>query len=315
MNRARSIQSSARVLGVTLGLLLLLSLSLAAAPPIGHTVSGTVTVNGETVNSQDLTIRVNGVAFTATTTASGFYGFVVPGDDPDTAGVTEGGSQGDPITFALDNIELVETVAWSSGADTTLNLTNGTLDSTASLPVSGTGVVTFTMTNGAPGVDILPNGADMGNTSVRVRANQECTTVTGESVRRCFNITVANTPGSPVPITFYFTQDQIPSGQSCTDLEVYHWGASGWEKVNRDLTFATDGRDCTSDPRAIRALVGSFSPFILKAGDKPTAITLASLSGRSVASRPINLVLLLTVVLSAWMGIRAVVRHEHKKES
>jgi hypothetical protein len=315
MKKPKTHLHSSAALGLMLTLLLLIALPAVAAPPIGHTVSGTVRVDGTAVNAKELTIRVSGVVFTTTTTASGFYGYTIPGDDPDTASTIEGGKQDDAVAFALDGVELVETVAWSAGADTTLNLSNATLVSTTTLPISGTTEITFTMANGAPGTTIDPAGEDLGSTQVRVRANQDCTTVPNETVRRCFRITVTNPPSGPVPITFFFTENQIPTGQTCAAMEVYHWTGSDWEKMPRDTTYAVDGRDCTTDPHAIRVKVDSFSPYVIKNGDAPTAVRLAAFSGQASNGGEVTYLFILAAILFSWIGLRTLIRHQSNKES
>lgn len=91
----------------------------AAVPPTPASFWGWVTIDG--ANAPDgttVTLSINGVQYaqTATSTNNGasYYSVDVPGDDPDTADVVEGGVTGDTVVFYI-NGEEIASESWSSG--------------------------------------------------------------------------------------------------------------------------------------------------------------------------------------------------------
>ena len=99
----------------------------AAVPPTPATFWGTVTIDG--ANAPDgttITVWINGVQYAETTTFTNsgvsYYTVDVPGDDPDTTGVLEGGVTGDSIVFQVDGQDASESGSWSSGTQE-VNLT------------------------------------------------------------------------------------------------------------------------------------------------------------------------------------------------
>jgi hypothetical protein len=140
--------------------------------------------------------------------------------------------------------------------------------------------VTGSMDTGFPmdgGVIINANGQDLGDTTVVVRADTDCTATPGETVRRCYNITPTNTSNFSATITFYFLDTEVVSSNSCSTLNVYRWDGSDWITLTLDTYYGTGGRDCSAGLQSIRVKdVSEFSPFVLKSDGPPTAVTLAS---------------------------------------
>lgn len=155
-------------------------------------------------------------------------------------------------------------------------LTNdGTLQRTED--VNGSSDVTFFNTGGYGGVTLNANDTgdgskDLGNTTVGVRGNQDCTDVIGETVERCFDISPANTTGRDATITFYFAGSEL-SGNDCNTLTAYHWNGNSWDALN------TGSHACSMEPYSVQATgVSELSPFVLKKEEpdgNPTAVTLA----------------------------------------
>ena len=108
-------------------LLLLTGLALAAAPPLPHSLYGTVTLDGSDAPAgTTLTAWISGTAYATATTFLAPTGRVVyqlhlPGNNPDTPG-REGGQPGDPITFQVGGHPAINTTPWQSGQHQHLNL-------------------------------------------------------------------------------------------------------------------------------------------------------------------------------------------------
>jgi len=136
--------------------------------------------------------------------------------------------------------------------------------------------VTFFNIGSHGGVTINANGTDLGSTVVSIRGNQDCTTVAGETVKRCFDIAPTTTSGRNATITFYFDDSEL-SGNTCSTLNAFrNTGGSNWSQLTLDI------RDCSNTPRSIRVTgVSDFSPFVLKSGSGPTAITVQRFTARS----------------------------------
>jgi len=114
------------------------------------------------------------------------------------------------------------------------------------------------------------NGSDLGETTVTIKGNRDCTDVTGETVKRCFNITPANTTGRNATVSFYFAASEL-SGNTCTTLDAYHWNGSGWDLES------TATRNCSTEPYMVQSnAVSDFSPFVLKSDSVPTSVELTS---------------------------------------
>ncbi len=210
-------------------------------------VSSWVTMNGAWINNGTLNINAN-----------------------QRADFTETGS-----TYTNNGLTVLASEAQLLVSGTLSN--NGELRKTKS--VTGSSNVTFFNTGGYGGVIINANSWDLGNTVVRIKGNQDCTTTPGETVQRCFDITPANASGRNATITFYFASSEIPTGQSCANMNGFRWDGSAWQLLTLDT------RTCGGDPQSVRVTgVSSFSPFVIKE-TTPTAVTLRALSAHPAAGR------------------------------
>lgn len=136
--------------------------------------------------------------------------------------------------------------------------------------VSGTGDVPFLEYGHGDGMLVDAQGENLGEVTVTVNLNEECTTVAGDVFARCFDIETEHAPTGGATLTFFFYDDEITAGQSCTDAHVYHWTGSAWEATTLDTGYGTGGRICGAEPYSIRVEnVADFSPFVL-GEDMPT---------------------------------------------
>ena len=123
-----------KLIRITTVVLMIITLLLAnvspalALPPLPSTFSGTVLVNG--VGSPAGTLIsawINGVKYAEVpvTIYLGvtYYGIDVPGDDPATSGIIEGGTQLQTIVFQIGTLVAQQTGSWQSGNPQSLNLT------------------------------------------------------------------------------------------------------------------------------------------------------------------------------------------------
>ncbi|HOT92134.1 MAG TPA: hypothetical protein PLJ78_08035 [Anaerolineae bacterium] len=201
-----------------------------------------------------------------------------------------------PAVAPHDPVIRAAAAAWAVGLDAiwgngrTLTLEGGSLTVGDTLinhsvlsqtqPVNGAPVAFFD-TGGYGGLTLDPGAQDLGATTVQIRGDQDCTAVPGETIRRCFDVTPGNAPGSGVALTFYFSAADLPAGQSCETVEVYHWDGAWSDALARDMTYGTDGRQCATEPYSIRVTgVTSFSPFVLRSGGKPTVVALRGFAAR-----------------------------------
>ncbi|MCX6032064.1 MAG: LamG domain-containing protein [Chloroflexi bacterium] len=149
---------------------------------------------------------------------------------------------------------------------------NGTLQQTKNVVTSGAAFLWF---GGYGGVSI--SGANLGNTTVTIKGNQDCTTTHGETVLRCFDIAPTTTGGS-ARVQFYFAGSEL-SGNDCNALNAYHRTGSAWQLLPLDTSWGVDGRVCPGEdsaPYSVRVYpVTEFSPFVLKSGS-PLAVRLAA---------------------------------------
>lgn len=285
----------------TLGNTVVDSIQVAYNP--GFFLEGNLVLDGAPApDGTDLAVLRNGRVVATTTTGAGQYGIVLAGDSPWTASV-DGGRSGDSITFGVNGYELAPITTWQPGITQTLHLTHAPITYNETRDVSGNSDVIFTARDGQDSLIINANGLDLGSTQVIVKANQACTTVSQEAVDRCFQITPANSSDRNAVVTFFFYESQIPAGQSCETLNVYHWDGSTWiGPLMRDTSYGDDGRVCRAapyaSPHAIRVTgVSDFSPFVLKGDGMPTAVTL-----RSFAARDQRLLVLLTLLVMLGMS-------------
>ena len=91
-----------------------------AVPPLPSSFYGTVQINGENVEEGTvISAWIEGVQYASTTTifheGVSVFAIDVPGDDPTTGGVIEGGTKDQTIVFKIGEIEADETALWRSG--------------------------------------------------------------------------------------------------------------------------------------------------------------------------------------------------------
>jgi hypothetical protein len=137
------------------------------------------------------------------------------------------------------------------------------------------------------GVIITPT-ADMGNVTVIVRGNQNCST---SGVLRCYEVTPQTT--ADADIQFFYRQAEA-NGNNMPN--VYHWVAgSGW------TSFASTRGSNGNEAFWVRATVNEYSPFALS-DYTPTAVTLAW-QGSSTGKSPAPIWLAVALVSIVIMGI------------
>jgi len=139
-----------RKLGAVLALFLLFSLVMPAVadepPRLPSAFYGTVKANGANVpNGTSVSAWINGVKYAETTTflttvngqQTSVYTITVPGDDPTTPGVVEGGNEGDTVVFKVGGNLTDQTGTWHEGTDVQLNLTVNYAPTAVSVSPSG----------------------------------------------------------------------------------------------------------------------------------------------------------------------------------
>jgi hypothetical protein len=101
-----------------------------AVPPMPSGFYGNVTISGANVPiGTVVTAIINGVSYATFSvvldTDSGYtvYALQVPGDQPETIGVIEGGVAGDTVKFYVGGLLADQTRPWVSGTNIPLNLT------------------------------------------------------------------------------------------------------------------------------------------------------------------------------------------------
>ncbi len=197
------------------------------------------------------------------------------------------------------NGNLVVSTTGSLNVDGSL-FNNGRMQQTK--PANGSGEVGYFDTGDYGGVLLNPNGDNMGDTTVVIQGNQDCTIAAGDTVQRCFDIApTTNNTGIDKTVTFFFDESE-ESGNPCTSLIPYHYlGNSTWEALTLDNSYGTNGRQCVTNPRSVRAApVTVFSAFLLNV-NAPTAIELVSFSG---TTRTGNIILVTALAISlALLGV------------
>ena len=224
-------------------------------------------------------LTVNAVTFTAGTGTVSFTGTneqVIGGDRA--------------IAFNLLNVANGASVVIPISATAVTLTNNGTLTQTR--VVTGSADVTFLGLGGYGGVTLNANSIDLDSTTVAIKGNQICNDG-NELINRCFNIIPANATGRNATITFAYTDAEL-NGNSCAAMDAFHWNGASWEGP-----LTVGNRDCASTPRTLRITnVATFSPFGLKSGSSPTAITLAALKADSTQP-PVPLISALLVTALA----------------
>jgi len=115
---------------ITLALLLALFAPSAAQalPQLPSSFYGSVTSNGARVpDGTVVSAWIDDVKYAEaavfTDSNQSVYLIDVPGDDPETTGVVEGGHENDTITFKVNNVLIAQTAQWHGGTNVPLNLT------------------------------------------------------------------------------------------------------------------------------------------------------------------------------------------------
>lgn len=143
--------------GLAFAIFLALSVILPVAadqpPRLPSAFYGTVTDNGQNVpNGTPVSAWINGVKYAETTTFMttinsqqvSVYTLTVPGDDPSTPDVIEGGNEGDTIVFRVNGYLTHQTGVWHEGTDVELNLTVNYAPSAVSVtPSAGSAMPTY----------------------------------------------------------------------------------------------------------------------------------------------------------------------------
>jgi hypothetical protein len=102
--------------------------TVSALPQLPSSFNGTVKVDGANVAAGTVvSARINGVQYSSSTVTTYLgdtvYFFDVPGDDPSTPSVVEGGVEGNTIVFSIGGTIADQTGIWHSGTSVELNLT------------------------------------------------------------------------------------------------------------------------------------------------------------------------------------------------
>ncbi|MCS6844180.1 MAG: hypothetical protein NZ528_07655 [Caldilineales bacterium] len=160
---------------------------------------------------------------------------------------------------------------------------NGTMQQTLNVPLA-TPTMFLNVKNVAGSVDkyfgaqINATVAALGNTTVKVRGNQQCPLATSGMLYRCHEI--APTTPNLAHIRFYFTEPEFtPTGHPLPALQVFNYHSGGWNLQAR----GTDSGTCTTGAVGcfVEALnVSAYSPFGLTAAG-PNAVRLASASAEA----------------------------------
>jgi len=115
------------LVGITI-LLLFGATLIEAAPPWPSSFYGAVKWDGTNVaEGTVVSAWINGVKYAETQSqmyqGNSVYAINVPGDDPESTGVVEGGVEGNAIVFKVGDSTASPTGTWYSGTDVELNLT------------------------------------------------------------------------------------------------------------------------------------------------------------------------------------------------
>ena len=100
----------------------------------------------------------------------------------------------------------------------------------------------------------------------------------------------------------FFASGDIPAGQTCAGVNVYHWVDTGWsDSLSLDPAYGSGGRDCSGEPFSVQVTgVSDFSRFVLKADDDPTRVTLRHFGTEGTSG---GLVVLLAVLLGLSLSL------------
>jgi hypothetical protein len=129
---------------ITAGLLILLLTAgvqvARAVPPLPSSFYGTVKINGANVPPDTVVSAwINGVKYAETTvllfSGDTVYSLNVPGDDPTTPGVIEGGVQGETVSFFIGSGAALQSGTWQSGSNVQLNLSRSAASAPATITI------------------------------------------------------------------------------------------------------------------------------------------------------------------------------------
>jgi hypothetical protein len=117
---------------------------------------------------------------------------------------------------------------------------------------------------------------DMGNTTVTIRGNQNCTG--GSGVKRCFDISPTTPQNATVRL--YYTNAEL-NGQTYNALKLWHWSA-GWAQAGDTYTYSatcsTGQINCWIEAKNVSA----YSPFGIGSSKQPTAVRMQSFAARTI---------------------------------
>jgi hypothetical protein len=117
---------------ILFGLLMANHSAVLAVPPIPASYFGTVKIDGENVpGSAEVQALIDGIEYAVVVVeeygGDTVYSINIPGDDPLTETVIEGGVEGDEILFYVDGILADQTAIWFGSSNTRMNLTADSL--------------------------------------------------------------------------------------------------------------------------------------------------------------------------------------------
>ncbi len=124
-------KASPKLIAASLAVFLLLIASAPSAlalPPLPSSFYGIAKIDGANAPTGTLVSAwINGVRYAFTTVvaygADTVYSLDVPGDDPSTPGIIEGGAPGDMIAFHIGDVAADQTGTWTSGSNVNRDLT------------------------------------------------------------------------------------------------------------------------------------------------------------------------------------------------
>ncbi|MBI5965682.1 MAG: tandem-95 repeat protein [Chloroflexi bacterium] len=132
--------------------------TVLAAPPLPSSFWGTVRLDGASVPAGTVvSARINGVQYASAVVTinlgTAYYSLKVPGDDPETPGIIEGGVAGNTVVFYIGSYMSDQTAPWQSGPNVRVDLTATTNHE----PVANAQSVT---TDEDTAIDITLTGSD-----------------------------------------------------------------------------------------------------------------------------------------------------------
>jgi hypothetical protein len=125
---------------LALGMFVLNFQTALAFPPLPSSFYGRVKINGSNVPTGTvISARINGVQYAFSTVliylGDTVYSLDIPGDDPETTGIIEGGVEGDTVVFFIGTSQVAQTATWHGATNVSLNLIESTGQITIFLPL------------------------------------------------------------------------------------------------------------------------------------------------------------------------------------